>query len=214
MESTCEKIGFFLFLSTHIERNRETAKMADTTVEFVLNKLTEQLRDDADLIAPIEDVLACLLSELHHLRAFLIEANRNRRGGEILKHFVKELNRQVNKAENSIDKFMIEAKLNKKKRSIFKIFDLRYVVKGKRYEAEIRSILEKLKEIRKDAAYGLSMSLQHDDSKQTAHQLTRVTIFHFQVISAFEFEFSSFQFIENNINMLACTLFSKTSLFK
>ncbi|XP_049396821.1 putative late blight resistance protein homolog R1A-3 [Solanum stenotomum] len=151
--------------------------MAETTVEFALNNLTEQLRDNIDVIAVIKDEVTCLLSELNHLRAFLIEANRNRRGSEILKHFVQELNRAINKAENSIDNFMIEAKLHKK-RGIYKIFDLCYLVKGKRCCSEIRSIMEKLKEIRRDSTYALSMSLQFDDSKskQTAHQLKRAPI--------------------------------------
>ncbi|TMW90232.1 hypothetical protein EJD97_016033 [Solanum chilense] len=149
--------------------------MAETTLECALSSLTQQLQDNLGVIGVIKDEVSCLLSELHHLRAFLIDSNRNRRGSKILKHFVEELNRAVNKAENSIDKFMIEVTLHKK-RGIYRIFDLCYLVKAKRCISDIRSIIEKLKEIRRDTAYALSLSLQFDDSKQTAHQLKRAPV--------------------------------------
>lgn len=167
-----KKLVYSLSLTQH---NTERIKMAETTLEFALSSLTQQLVDNMGVIGVIKDEVSCLLSELHHLRAFLIDSNRNRRGSKILKHFVEELNRAINKAENSIDKFMIEVTLHKK-RGIYRIFDLCYLVKAKRCCSDIRSIMEKLKEIRRDTAYALSLSLQLDDSKQTAHQLKRVRI--------------------------------------
>ncbi|XP_059277096.1 putative late blight resistance protein homolog R1B-17 [Lycium ferocissimum] len=151
--------------------------MADTEVDFVIDYLTQLLRENTDLIAMIEDDVKSLLGDLKHLKAFLTDASKSRSRSEILKLLVKELIAAVYGAENSIDKFLIEVKLHQEKRRIIKVMDqVTLVRKAKNCSAEIKSIREKLKETKRDTAYGLSMSLQYEDPKRWAPVLKRAPV--------------------------------------
>ncbi|PHU02049.1 hypothetical protein BC332_27300 [Capsicum chinense] len=129
--------------------------MADVAVKFLVENLMQLLIDNADLILGIKGEVEDLLRDLSDFNAFLKQAAKSRRDNEVLKEMVKKIRKVVNAAEDSIDKFVIEAKRHDDKNKFAQWFHLTHVARAKGVADEIKSIRERVKEIRENDSYGL-----------------------------------------------------------
>ncbi|WMV28170.1 hypothetical protein MTR67_021555 [Solanum verrucosum] len=129
--------------------------MADVAVKFLVENLMQLLIDNADLILGIKGEVENLLRDLNDFNAFLKQAAKSRRENEVLKEMVKKIRKVVNDAEDSIDKFVIEAKRHDDKNKFAQWIHITHVARAKGVADEIKSIRERVKEIRENDAYGL-----------------------------------------------------------
>nr|GMD19724.1 putative late blight resistance protein homolog R1A-3 [Ipomoea batatas] len=142
--------------------------MADAAVQFLVENLLQLLRDNADLIFGIKAQAESLLGDLGDFKAFLKEAARRRSENEVIKELVKKIRIAVNKAEDAIDKFVVEAKLHRAKGMMTRYVDKpAHLVKVNTAAREIESIRKEVKEIRENNAYGLQ-ALQVDNASKDA----------------------------------------------
>ncbi|KAK4357586.1 hypothetical protein RND71_023196 [Anisodus tanguticus] len=149
--------------------------MADVAVKFVVENLMQLLIDNADLILGIKGEVEDLLRDLNDFNAFLKQAAKSRRDNEVLKELVKKIRKVVNDAEDSIDKFVIEAKRHDDKNKFLQWFHLTHVARAKGVADEIKSIRERLKAIRKDDAYGLQ-AISSDDNSNRGDEERKVPV--------------------------------------
>ncbi|XP_049396829.1 putative disease resistance protein At1g50180 [Solanum stenotomum] len=139
--------------------------MIDVGVEFLLENLKKLVDDNLELIGGIKDEIKNLEDDLREFNAFLMQAAIVHSENPVLKELVRSIRKVVNRAEDAIDKFVIEAKVHKDK--VFKgVFNKPVHYKRVREAAvEIKDIRDKMKEIRQNNAHGLQALLQdHDDS--------------------------------------------------
>lgn len=124
-------------------------------MKFLVENLMQLLIDNADLILSIKGEVEDLLRDLNDFNAFLKQAAKSRKENEVLKEMVKKIRKVVNDAEDSIDKFVIEAKRHDDKNKFLQWFHLTHVARAKGVADEIKSIRERVKEIRQNDSYGL-----------------------------------------------------------
>ncbi|XP_070042431.1 disease resistance protein RPP13-like [Nicotiana tomentosiformis] len=144
--------------------------MADVAVKFLVENLMQLLIDNADLIVGIKGEVENLLQDLNDFNAFLKQAAKSRRDNEVLKSLVKKIRKVVNDAEDSIDKFVIEAKRHDDKNKFAQWFHLTHVARAKGVADEIKTIRERVKEIRLNDSYGLQAITSDDNSNQGAQE--------------------------------------------
>ncbi|CAN4124775.1 unnamed protein product [Withania somnifera] len=141
--------------------------MADVAVKFLVENLMQLLIDNADLILGIKGEVEELLRDLSDFNAFLKQAAKSRRDNEVLKEMVKKIRKVVNDAEDSIDKFVIEAKRHDDKNKFLQWFHLTHVARAKGVADEIKSIRERVKEIRENDSYGLQAITLDDNANRS-----------------------------------------------
>ncbi|XP_019164861.1 PREDICTED: putative late blight resistance protein homolog R1B-16 [Ipomoea nil] len=142
--------------------------MADAAVQFLVENLLQLLRDNAELIFGIKEQAESLLGDLGDFKAFLKEAARRRSQNEVIKELVKKIRIAVNKAEDAIDKFVVEAKLHRSKGMMTRYVDKpAHLVKVNAAAREIESIRNEVRAIRQNNAYGLQ-ALQMDNASKDA----------------------------------------------
>lgn len=96
--------------------------MADVAVNFLIENLMQLLRDNAELIAGVKKEAEDVVEDLSKFNAFLKQAAMVGSENPVLKELVKSIRKVVNRAEDAIDKFVIEAKIYKDK-GFKKVFD-------------------------------------------------------------------------------------------
>lgn len=127
--------------------------MAVASVDFFIDNLKQLLEDNKDHIPGLKDDTDSLLVDLKSLKAFLKQAAKSRSENEIVKDMVKQMRITINEAEDCIEKFVIDTKLHQNK-MITKLFDTSSAKRTREAATEIRSIKEKLRDIRRNSAYG------------------------------------------------------------
>ncbi|KAG5627005.1 hypothetical protein H5410_012223, partial [Solanum commersonii] len=139
--------------------------MVDVGVEFLLENLKQLVLDNVELIGGVKNEIENLRDDLSEFNAFLKQAAMVRSENPVLKELVKSIRKVVNRAEDAIDKFVIEAKVHKDK-GFKAVLDKPVHYKRVREAAvEIKGIRDKMREIRQNKAHGLQALLQdHDDS--------------------------------------------------
>nr|XP_009604629.1 uncharacterized protein LOC104099365 [Nicotiana tomentosiformis] len=128
--------------------------MADLGLSFLIENLMQLLRDNEELIIGIKDAAENLLEDLKEFDVFLKKAAAYNSENKILKELVKKIRSVVNAAEDAIDKFVIESKLHKDK-GVSRLLDLTHYKRVRDVASEIKSIREKVKEIRRTEVYAL-----------------------------------------------------------
>ncbi|KAM3323047.1 putative late blight resistance protein R1A-10 [Capsicum chacoense] len=137
--------------------------MVDVAVSFLLENLTQLLRDNAELIVGVKGEAENLLEDLSEFNAFLKQAAIVRSENPVLKELVKSIRKVVNRAEDAIDKFVIEAKLHKD-RGVTRLWEnIGHYKKVKDVAEEIKGIRDRVREIRQNNAHGLQALQDHDD---------------------------------------------------
>ncbi|XP_060214877.1 putative late blight resistance protein homolog R1A-3 [Lycium barbarum] len=149
--------------------------MADVAVKFLLENLLQLLIDNADLIVGVKGEVEELLRDLNDFNAFLKQAAKSRRDNEVLKELVKKIRKVVNDAEDSIDKFVIEAKRHDDKNKFLQWFHLTHVARAKGVADEIKIIRDRVKAIREDDAYGLQ-AISFDDNPNRGDEERKVPV--------------------------------------
>lgn len=148
--------------------------MVDVGVDFLLENLMQLLRDNAELIGGVKDEVENLSEDLREFNAFLQQAAMVRSENPVQKELMRSIRKVVNRAEDAIDKFVIEAKLHKDKG--FKgVFDKPGHYKRVREAAlEIKGIRDRMREIRQNNAHSLQAVQHHDDSINRAGEERQV----------------------------------------
>ncbi|XP_055801364.1 putative late blight resistance protein homolog R1A-10 [Solanum dulcamara] len=123
--------------------------MADAVVNFLLENLTQLLSENVQLIGSAKEEFKNLIKAVQQLKAFLDDAAKyGNSNSEQWKVLVENIQKTVHRAEDAIDKFLVQAKLHQDKTKMGKLFDWRYYVATVRnLAAEIKGINDQVKEL-------------------------------------------------------------------
>ncbi|KAL3381093.1 hypothetical protein AABB24_001291 [Solanum stoloniferum] len=135
--------------------------VVDVVVKILLENLNQLVMDNVELIGGIKNEIENLCDDLSEFNAFLKQAAMVRSENPVLKELVKSIRKVVNRAEDAIDKFVIEAKIHKDKGVFSKAVHYKRV---RDVAVEIKGIRDKMREIQQNKAHGLQALQDHDDS--------------------------------------------------
>ncbi|KAM3328211.1 putative late blight resistance protein R1A-3 [Capsicum galapagoense] len=124
--------------------------MADRVVNFFVENLLQLLSDNVELIKGVDDDFKLLLEEVKRLKAFLDDAAKFHSDSNQWEQLVQDIQRMVFKAEDVIDKFLVQAKLHRDKNKVGRFFDVSHLATVRALAAEIKVIHEKVKKLRED----------------------------------------------------------------
>ncbi|WMV22761.1 hypothetical protein MTR67_016146 [Solanum verrucosum] len=124
--------------------------MADAVVNFLIENLLQLITENAKLIGSAKGELDNLLKVAQQLKGFLDDAAKyGYTNSEQWKVLVIEIHKTVHRAEDAIDKFLVQAKLHQDKNTMGRIFDWpRNLIKVRNLAAEIKGINDQVKELR------------------------------------------------------------------
>ncbi|KAG5608198.1 hypothetical protein H5410_019479 [Solanum commersonii] len=127
--------------------------MADAVMNLLVESLFQLITDKIEVIGGAKDELDNLLQEINTLKAFLQDNDQQESNSNLWKIFVKIIRTQAHKADDVIDKFVLEAKLHEEKNLWEKALDWRRHIKRVHNLAKgIKDIRERVKEIRQNNA--------------------------------------------------------------
>ncbi|KAG5568623.1 hypothetical protein H5410_064363, partial [Solanum commersonii] len=122
-----------------------------TVMNLLVESLFQLITDKIELIGGAKDELDNLLQEINTLKAFLQDNDQQESNSNLWKIFVKIIRTQAHKADDVIDKFVLEAKLHEEKNLWEKALDWRRHIKRVNNLAKgIKAIRERVKEIRQN----------------------------------------------------------------
>nr|XP_016487115.1 PREDICTED: probable disease resistance protein At1g59620 isoform X2 [Nicotiana tabacum] len=124
--------------------------MADAVVDFLVENLLQLLSENVELIAGVEGDFKNLLEEVQRLKAFLDDAAKYHSDGTQWKLLGEEIQKTVHRAENAIDKFLVQAKLHQEKSKMGRLLDVAHLATVRNLAAEIKGIHEQVKELREN----------------------------------------------------------------
>ncbi|XP_060183635.1 putative late blight resistance protein homolog R1A-3 isoform X3 [Lycium barbarum] len=125
--------------------------MADAVVNFLVENLFQLLSENIELIRGVDDDFKDLLEEVQRLKAFLEDAAKYHSESSQWDQLVKDIQKTVHKAEDAIDKFLVQAKLHRDKNKLERIFDkVGHSASVRALAAEIKSIHEKVRKLREN----------------------------------------------------------------
>lgn len=145
--------------------------MADTLVNFLVENLLQLVTENVKLIAGAKGELDNLLEDVRSLNAFLSDAAVEESNSSLWKDFVRKIRIQVHKAEDVVEKFLVQAKLHEEKNAAEKVFYIFGHTKRVRNLAkDINDIREKVKEIRRDNPEALQPKRMLDQQRTVARE--------------------------------------------
>ncbi|XP_059318183.1 putative late blight resistance protein homolog R1A-3 isoform X2 [Lycium ferocissimum] len=155
--------------------------MADAVVTFLLENLLQLVNENV-LIKGVDDDFKHLLEEVKRLKAFLDDAAKYQSESNQWKHLVEEIQRTVNRTEDIIDKFLVQAKLHKEKNKLGRFFDVSHLATVRKLAAEIKDIHDKVRELRQNnqQAFLPTPTLQmptrgaHDTTQEVSQVIKRL----------------------------------------
>ncbi|CAN4090236.1 unnamed protein product [Withania somnifera] len=103
--------------------------MADAAVNLLVENLLQLLSDNIELIRGVDDDFKNLLEEVQRLKAFFDDASKFHSDRSQWELLVQEIQKKVHKAEDVIDKFLVQSKLHQDENKVGRFFDLRSVKK-------------------------------------------------------------------------------------
>ncbi|XP_059308722.1 putative late blight resistance protein homolog R1B-16 [Lycium ferocissimum] len=124
--------------------------MAETVVSFLLENLLQLLSENVELIKGVGNEFKNLLEEVERLRAFLDDAAQYHSDSNLWDQLGKDIQKTVHKAEDVIDKFLVQSKLHREKNKLERIFDVGHLNTVRELAKEIKGIHEKVKKLRED----------------------------------------------------------------
>nr|DAD24218.1 TPA_asm: hypothetical protein HUJ06_025681 [Nelumbo nucifera] len=93
--------------------SRSNKKMAESVVTFFLQKLSEFITQEANLLTGVDEQICSLRDELQWIRSFLKDADRERKENERVKVWVNQVRDVSHQAEDVIDEFMLKLVLQR-----------------------------------------------------------------------------------------------------
>ncbi|KAJ8563017.1 hypothetical protein K7X08_031469 [Anisodus acutangulus] len=124
--------------------------MADAVVSFLVENLLQILSENVELIKGVDDEFKNLLEEVKRLKAFLDDAAKFHSDSKQWEQLVKEIQKTVHKAEDAIDKFLVQSKLHREKNKVGRFLDVGHLNTVRDLAKEIRCIHEQVKELRQN----------------------------------------------------------------
>lgn len=124
--------------------------MADAVLSFLVENLLQIISENVKLIAGAKGELELLVEEVKTLNAFLDEAAKTQSDNKLWKQFIKDIRITVYKAEDIIDKFLVQAKLHADKNIVKRGFDYNYAGAVKELGEQVGIVLQKVKKLRED----------------------------------------------------------------
>ncbi|XP_016443562.1 putative late blight resistance protein homolog R1B-23 [Nicotiana tabacum] len=124
--------------------------MADAVVNFLVENLLQLLSENVKLIAGAKGELENLLEEVQRLKSFLDDAAKYQSEGSQWKLLEEKIQRTVHRAEDAIDKFLVQAKMHQDKNRVARSFDVGHLATVRNLAAEIEAIYEMVKELRQN----------------------------------------------------------------
>nr|GMC68597.1 putative late blight resistance protein homolog R1B-14 [Ipomoea batatas] len=130
--------------------------MAEVVVNLLVENLTQLLKENIQLISGLKDDVERLLEDLGDFKAFLREAGKARYDNEILKRHITKIRVVVNKAEDLIDKYVVDSKFHYDKKWK-RYMDIDHPGRKKELAEKIRSVRETMKNIRQETSYDINV---------------------------------------------------------
>ncbi|XP_059317271.1 putative late blight resistance protein homolog R1A-3 [Lycium ferocissimum] len=124
--------------------------MAETVVNFLLQNLLQVISDYTKLIEGADDDFTHLIGEVRSLKGFLSDEANDHSNSDNWNQLVKDIRVTVNKAEDIIDKFMVQAKLHRDKNKVARFFDANHKMKVASLAKDIQYVLKRVQEIRRN----------------------------------------------------------------
>ncbi|XP_055800897.1 putative late blight resistance protein homolog R1B-23 [Solanum dulcamara] len=125
--------------------------MADTVVNFLVENLLQLLSENVLLIKGVDDEFNNLLEEVQRLKAFLDDASKYHSDSKQWDQLVKDIQKTVHKAEDVIDKFLVQSKQHREKNKVGRFFDkVSHIATVRDLAAEIKGIHDKVKKLREN----------------------------------------------------------------
>ncbi|XP_049389739.1 disease resistance protein RPP13-like [Solanum stenotomum] len=130
--------------------------MADAVMNLLVESLCELITEKVRLIKGAKEELDNLLQEITILKAFLEDNAQQDSNSNLWKNFVKNIRIQAHKADDVIDKFLLEAKLHQEKNIWKKTFGLcGHTRRVSNLAQVIKIIRRKVKEIQQNNSEAL-----------------------------------------------------------
>ncbi|WOH03108.1 hypothetical protein DCAR_0522500 [Daucus carota subsp. sativus] len=120
--------------------------MADGAVQFLLDKLTTILYQQASLLGDAHDEIVEIKHELESMKSFLADAERTKHRSELVETWVRQVREVANEVEDVIDEFM-HYKDARRDRKGFKHF-VQDVIDGPKHVSSRHRISSKLRRIK------------------------------------------------------------------
>lgn len=131
--------------------------MADTAINFLLEKLLQVLSEDVRLIAGVQEEFQDLLEQVQILNAFINDFAKLVRKSIMWKEMEKAILTTVFRTEDIIDEFLVEARLNQEKNILRKAFHFAHnTVRHRDLSIKIKDIIEEMKKIPRGDKQALS----------------------------------------------------------
>ncbi|XP_016513750.1 putative late blight resistance protein homolog R1A-10 [Nicotiana tabacum] len=131
--------------------------MADTAINFLLEKLLQVLSEDVRLIAGVQEEFQDLLEQVQILNAFINDFSKLVRKSIMWKEMEKAILTTVFRTEDIIDEFLVEARLNQEKNILRKAFHFAHnTVRHRDLSIKIKDIIEEMKKIPRGDKQALS----------------------------------------------------------
>ncbi|WMV22754.1 hypothetical protein MTR67_016139 [Solanum verrucosum] len=125
--------------------------MADAVMTLLVESLCQLITEKVKLIGGAKDELDNLLQEINTLKAFLQDNDQQESNSNLWKTFVKNIRTQAHKADDVIDKFVLEAKLHEEKNIWKKTLSFgRHIKRVNNLAKGTKDICEKVKAIRQN----------------------------------------------------------------
>uniref|UniRef100_M1ABV7 NRC1 n=1 Tax=Solanum tuberosum TaxID=4113 RepID=M1ABV7_SOLTU len=125
--------------------------MADAVMTLLVESLCQLITEKVKLIGGAKDELDNLLQVINTLKAFLQDNDQQESNSNSWKTFVKNIRTQAHKADDVIDKFVLEAKLHEEKNIWKKTLSFgRHIKRVNNLAKGIKDICEKVKVIRQE----------------------------------------------------------------
>ncbi|KAH0681001.1 hypothetical protein KY284_022086 [Solanum tuberosum] len=125
--------------------------MADTVVNFLVENLLQLLSENVALIKGADDEFNNLLEEVQRLKAFLDDASKYHSDSKQWDQLVKDIQKTVHKAEDLIDKFLVQSKQHREKGKVGRFFDkVNHIGIVRDLATEIKGIHDKVKNLREN----------------------------------------------------------------
>ncbi|KAA8529825.1 hypothetical protein F0562_034359 [Nyssa sinensis] len=141
--------------------------MADAAIEFLLGNLKQLLVYNAHLIFEVKNQVESLCEELRTLTAFVKDSTEKGSKFATVKQLVRRIRIVVYKAEDVIDKFVVQAAVQKQRSGFKKAFSLiNYPLELRSVGKEIESIRGEVKEIYDNKLFGFEVLKSGESSNK------------------------------------------------
>ncbi|CAA3022791.1 late blight resistance homolog R1B-17 [Olea europaea subsp. europaea] len=140
--------------------------MADAAVTFLLEKLYQLLRYNADLISNVKGDVESLYSELEYLTAFLKDSTETRNSNELMKMMVKKTREVVYEAEDAVELFVSVTSEQRARNNLLRAINiLDYGANLRKVALDVKSIMKDVRDMyEKERA--VFPALQHGEGSE------------------------------------------------